>query len=102
MTFDPKFTVGDLYHSWPYASRYVRETYDPDLIEAQAVLMLSRALAIRRTVAFVGAGVSMSYGRISWQDLVRELTEKALHDANNWKDKPDFADIDRLIKTLES
>jgi tetratricopeptide (TPR) repeat protein len=60
----------DPYRDWPYAEAYLLETLDPDLIESHARQILSRALNIGRVVAFVGAGVAMSYGRISWRELV--------------------------------
>jgi len=60
----------DPYRDWPYAAAYLLETLDPDLIESHARQILSRALNIGRVVAFVGAGVAMSYGRISWKELV--------------------------------
>jgi tetratricopeptide (TPR) repeat protein len=56
--------------NWPYATKYLLETLDPELIEAHGEQILSRALNIGRTVGFIGAGVAMSYGRISWQTLV--------------------------------
>lgn len=69
----------DDHHSkWPYASQYLLETLDPDLIEAHAVSILNRSLNVGRTVAFVGAGVSMSYGRLSWKQLVDVLKRDVL------------------------
>src|ERR1700760_4113425 len=50
---------------------------DHDLIQRHGELLLSRSINIGRIGAFVGAGVSMSYGRISWRELVRELLESA-------------------------
>jgi hypothetical protein len=61
----------------PYAREFVLDTMDPDLIQRHGELLLSRAVNIGRIVAFVGAGVSMSYGRISWRELVRELLDSA-------------------------
>ncbi|WP_159007895.1 SIR2 family protein [Bradyrhizobium sp. S69] len=66
-----------LVHDWPYAREFVLDTMDPVLIQRHGELLLSRAVNIGRIVAFVGAGVSMSYGRISWRELVRELLESA-------------------------
>jgi tetratricopeptide (TPR) repeat protein len=62
-----------LVRDWPYAREFVLDTMDPELIQRHGELLLSRAINIGRIVAFVGAGVSMSYGRISWRELVREL-----------------------------
>jgi SIR2-like domain len=66
-----------LIHNWPYAREFVLDTMDPDLIQRHGELLLSRAVNIGRIVAFVGAGVSMSYGRISWRELVRALLDSA-------------------------
>jgi SIR2-like domain len=66
-----------LIYNWPYAKEFVLDTMDPDLIQRHGELLLSRAVNIGRIVAFVGAGVSMSYGRISWRELVRELLDSA-------------------------
>jgi hypothetical protein len=63
----------DPHLDWMYAAEHVLKTYDWDLIENHAVQLLSRSLNIGRVTAFVGAGTSMAYGRISWKNLV--LTE---------------------------
>ena len=55
---------------WPYAVRQLLQTPHPDLIEAHAWNLLSRALNVGRLTAFVGSGASMAYGRISWRDMV--------------------------------
>jgi SIR2-like domain len=68
----------DVNSTWPYATRFLLDTLDPALIERHAVSILSRALNIGRVTAFLGAGVSMSYGRIGWRALVETLTEKTL------------------------
>jgi tetratricopeptide (TPR) repeat protein len=76
----PPFTspsLLELVREWPYARDFVLDTMDQDLIQRHGELMLYRALNIGRTVAFIGAGVSMSYGRISWRDLVRGVLRKA-------------------------
>jgi SIR2-like protein len=66
-----------LIYDWPYAREFVLDTMDPELIQRHGELLLSRAVNIGRIVAFVGAGVSMSYGRISWRELVRALLDSA-------------------------
>ncbi len=76
MKITPDYNELDLFQCWPYASDYVSRTLDPEAIENHAVLNLCRGLAVRRLVAFLGAGVSMAYGRISWQDLVLLLVDQ--------------------------
>src|SRR5262245_25388579 len=66
-----------LLSDWPYARDYLLSTMDGELIEEHASLHLSRALNIGSVVAFLSAGVSMAYGRISWRQLVIELAEEA-------------------------
>jgi hypothetical protein len=53
---------------------------DPAKIEQAAVWQLSRALNIGRVIAFVGSGVPMAYGRITWQGLVETLADQVLAD----------------------
>ncbi len=69
--------------SWPYAFEYLRQTMDPELIESHATVILSRALNIGGVTAFVGAGASMSYGRIGWEAMVRMLLDQAMEIAAN-------------------
>lgn len=76
----PDLTEDPLRHlifNWPYAKEFVLDTMDPELIQRHGELLLSRAINIGRIVAFVGAGVSMSYGRISWRELVRAVLDSA-------------------------
>lgn len=47
-------------------------------IESHAVELLSRALNSRPPIAFVGAGASMAYGRISWRDAVIAMQRRVL------------------------
>lgn len=53
---------------------------DPSKIEQAAIWQLSRALNIGRVIAFVGSGVPMAYGRITWQGLVETLADEVLAD----------------------
>lgn len=59
--------------TWPYLAREVDQSLDPDLIEKQAQEILARAVTNGRLVAFLGSGISMAYGRLSWGDLVRAV-----------------------------
>ncbi len=76
----------DLLNDWPYARNYLLSTMDGDLIEAHALLQLSRALNIGSVVAFLSAGVSMAYGRISWRQLVVELADETMADYETIKE----------------
>lgn len=70
-------SLHDLLLEWPYARDYLLTTMDRDLIESHGFMHLSRALNIGTVVAFLGAGVSMAYGRISWKNLVNSLVKDA-------------------------
>src|SRR3978361_291834 len=70
-------SLSRLVHAGPYALHFVLAPMNPDLIQRHGELLLSRSINIGRIVAFVGAGVSMSYRRISWRELVRALLEWA-------------------------
>ncbi len=72
----------DPYLNWPYSAGYLLKTLDPKLIENHASAILSRALNIGRVVAFVGAGTSMAYGRISWKSLVQSERNLVIHEYN--------------------
>jgi tetratricopeptide (TPR) repeat protein len=97
-------SLSRLVHDWPYAREFVLDTMDPDLIQRHGELLLSRSINIGRIVAFVGAGVSMSYGRISWRELVRELLESAKQEYK--KSSPTFKEqhprIEVIYRTLEA
>lgn len=73
-----QISLQHLLNDWPYAREYLLETLDGVLIERHAAMHLSRALNTGAAVAFMGAGVSMAYGRISWKNLVTELQRDAL------------------------
>ena len=60
------------------ATHALLEAPDGGRIEEHARELLSRAVQSGRVVAFVGAGASMAYGRISWRDLVIAMQERAL------------------------
>jgi tetratricopeptide (TPR) repeat protein len=65
--------------TWPYLAQEVDESLDPRLIEHHARQILARAAVHGRLVAFVGAGVSMAYGRLSWPELVFGVLEAVAH-----------------------
>ncbi|MEM9734594.1 MAG: SIR2 family protein [Pseudomonadota bacterium] len=53
---------------WPYTIHYIEDTLDIALIEGRARQLLFQAINSRSLTAFVGSGVSASYGRLSWHD----------------------------------
>lgn len=68
---------------WPYAVQSLFDAPSAELIEDHASALLSKALNTGRTVAFVGAGASMAYGRISWRDLVISARARVLEEHKN-------------------
>lgn len=58
---------------WPYSAERSRITLDLDSIESQAARVLARGLRTQRLVAFVGAGVSMAYGRMTWGTFIEAV-----------------------------
>jgi tetratricopeptide (TPR) repeat protein len=80
--------VRDHLGDWPYVSHYLQATLDPDLIAMHGHAVLLRALDRGRLVCFVGSGVSMSYGRLGWGQLVRALVEKEKRKKESSKGPP--------------
>jgi tetratricopeptide (TPR) repeat protein len=54
---------------WPYDWQALEERLDPETIEKQGEFWLYRGLNIKRLIAFVGSGVSMAYGRVTWNEI---------------------------------
>ncbi len=73
----------DELRQWPYTLHSIDETLDKDRIEARAKQLLFQALNRRNLVAFVGSGVPIAYGRLSWEEWLSKQTGniKALGDA---------------------
>jgi hypothetical protein len=63
---------------WPYAIHKLFERPTDHLIEQHALSQLCRFLAMGRITAFVGSGVSIAYGRLSWASLIDEIKSKVL------------------------
>ena len=57
---------------WPYTIHQIDDTLDVGLIEARAKQLLFRAIHARNLTAFVGSGLSMSYGRLDWRGWEKE------------------------------
>ncbi|NOT57505.1 MAG: hypothetical protein HOP18_23110, partial [Deltaproteobacteria bacterium] len=89
---------------WPYATRQLLQTPDPEVIEAHARNLLSRALNVGRLTAFVGSGASMAYGRISWIDMLCAAQEAVLerYDAKSKKGELTGSHIVRLAALLKT
>jgi len=73
----------DELRQWPYTIHSIDETLDKDRIEARAKQLLFQALNRRNLVAFVGSGVPIAYGRLSWNEWLSKQTDniKSLGDA---------------------
>jgi hypothetical protein len=63
----------DTANNWPIELSRLLKDPDPDKIELAAEWHLSRALTIGNVIAFVGSGVPMAYGQITWKALVETL-----------------------------
>ena len=63
---------------WSYARDSLMEVPEGQRIERHGHELIYRALATGRTVAFVGSGASMAYGRLSWRDLVQAAQSEAV------------------------
>ena len=66
--------------NWPMEPRRLLEDPSPENIHDSAIWQISRALNDGRVTAFVGAGVSMAYGRMSWRELVKMLSRGIIAD----------------------
>lgn len=84
--------VPDHVRHWHYARQRLLAGSDPAQIEAHARDQLGRAVNIGNLVGFIGSGVSMTFGRLSWNGLVETMAERGLsgadeesaqHDANS-------------------
>ncbi|MDY0748315.1 SIR2 family protein [Paucibacter sp. R3-3] len=62
---------------WPHAADACKAYLDLRSIEPLAVRVLARGLLSQRLVSFVGAGVSASYGRMTWPGLMEALWRHA-------------------------
>ena len=90
---------------WPFGAEKIRRELNLDLIEAHAVDIVGRAMATRRLVVFAGAGLTMSYGRMTWSQLLEQMYLKLFKDLDElrraaakrlWpKDIDDFRDNKR-------
>ena len=57
---------------WPYTIHQIDDTLDIGLIEGRGKQLLFRAIHSRNLMAFVGSGLSMSYGRLTWNKWAQE------------------------------
>lgn len=61
---------------WPYAAKLCEQSPELDAYEAQAIAILARGLRTQRLTAFVGAGASVAYGRLTWSGLMDRLYDQ--------------------------
>jgi len=69
---------------WPYTIHQIDDTLDAGLIEARAKQLLFRAIHARNLTAFVGSGVSMSYGRLTWRSWEKEQRRTVEQEADRF------------------
>ncbi len=91
---------------WPFARDYLQANSDAALIENHAISQLSGAINIGSLVAFVGSGISMAYGRLSWAGLVQAMFQRTiaratqLEKGQHWKANPAFQLRRAVLKNL--
>lgn len=93
---------------WPYAADHARRALDRQQIEQHAIRILARGMRSQRLVAFVGAGLSMAYGRLTWRDWLARMFDQVPRTGGKgfarhvneeasgsvlWKNKADFLDM---------
>lgn len=88
---------------WPYTIHRIDDTLDAGLIEARAKQLLFRAIHARNLTAFVGSGLSMSYGRLNWRDWEKEQRRTVDQQAKIFKELSESALIwiKYLIRILD-
>ncbi|MEP4194113.1 MAG: SIR2 family protein [Aliishimia sp.] len=84
-------TVREQLQFWPYSIHQIDDTLDSSLIEARAKQLLFRAIHARNLTAFVGSGLSMSYGRLNWRDWEKEQRRTVHQQAKIFEDLSDVA-----------
>ncbi|MEP5153589.1 SIR2 family protein, partial [Planktotalea sp.] len=53
---------------WPYTVHQLDDTLDMNLIEGRGKQLFFQGINTKRLTGFVGSGLSMAYGRMSWRD----------------------------------
>ncbi len=71
----PRDTIRHFLDDWPHVPRYLQQSLDHKLIALHGEAILRRSLNTGRMICFVGSGVSMSYGRLGWGEMVRRLLD---------------------------
>ncbi|EFL87442.1 SIR2 family protein [Ahrensia sp. R2A130] len=69
---------------WPYTLTGIDETLDTGLIGARGRQILYQALSNNNLVAFVGSGVPMAYGRLSWNGWQDQQLGRIDHQATQF------------------
>ncbi|MEP2153354.1 MAG: hypothetical protein ABJI43_23900, partial [Roseobacter sp.] len=54
--------------NWPYTIHQLNDTLDMNLIEGRGKQLLFQGINTKRLTGFVGSGISMAYGRMTWND----------------------------------
>ena len=85
---------------WPYSQERLFEVATRELVEEHATFLLSRALNIGRLIAVVGAGVSASYGRTSWAELVDRIARNEVSKSSDLGDNHLVAAIKAQLQAI--
>jgi hypothetical protein len=70
------------FNHWPHAEEHARTHFNTEQIESHALRILARGVRSHRLVAFVGAGASMAYGRLTWTALMDKLAAPLFSKSN--------------------
>ncbi len=70
---EPGACRAQLEDTGPHSPERLQSTLNPKLIAQQGLATLFQALSEGRAVCFVSSGVSVTYGRLGWRDLVQQL-----------------------------
>ena len=69
---------------WPHTLHQIEDTLDIGLIEGRGKQQLFQAINSQNLQAFAGAGLSMSYGRLSWLQWEKEQTRVVARNAKEF------------------
>ncbi len=95
---EPHDTIRHFLDDWPHVPRYLQQSLDHEVIARHGEAILRRSLNTGRMICFVGSGVSMSYGRLGWGEMVRRLLDLEQYPLNEVTGKSPL--IERLKATI--